>query len=83
MIHRCKVISGRTVKRDGALVVEAYETANLANPDLDALHLVEERAVRYWREQPPFAFPEAFVHGTVVVEAHIDPVDASPPNHPG
>ena len=75
VIHLCKIMSGHAMERDGALVVEAYEAANLANPRTDALHLVQDHALRYWRGQPPFVFPELIVHGTVVVEAHIDPDD--------
>lgn len=75
IIHRCRIVSGNRMERDGALVVEAFELANLANPEPGDLRLVEERAERYWLGRAPMAFPELIVHGTVVVEAHIDPAD--------
>jgi hypothetical protein len=72
-IHRCTMVSGQSVERDGALIVEAFEVAGLANPAPGDLRLVEEQALRYWHGQALFDFPELIIHGTVVVEAYIDP----------
>jgi hypothetical protein len=72
IIHRCALVAGTAVERDGALVVEAFEAADLGYPSADDLRRVEERAVRYWEARAPMAFPELVVRGTVVVEAIVD-----------
>jgi len=63
VIHRCSLGTGT------ALVVEAFETADLASPTAKDLLLVEERAQRYWLAETPMAFPEILVRGIVTVEA--------------
>ena len=68
VIHCCAMVAGRSVMRDGSLVVNAFEEANLALPRGTDLLQVEERAVRYWQGQAPMALPEVLVQGTVVVE---------------
>ena len=72
VIHRCALVAGTTVERDAALVVEAFEVADLANPSEVDLQRVAERAVRYWRAEAPLALPEVLVRGTVVVEAAVE-----------
>ena len=72
VIHRCALVAGTTVELDAALVVEAFEVADLANPSDADPQRVAERAVRYWRVQAPLALPEVLVRGTVVVEAVVD-----------
>ena len=69
VVHRCALVVGTTVERDGALVVGAFEAADLANPSPEDLRRVEERAVRYWQAREPMALPELLVRGTVVVDA--------------
>ncbi len=69
IIHRCALVDGTTLERDGALVVEAYEAANLTHPSEHDFRLVEERATRYWHAQTPMTLPELLVHGTVIVES--------------
>ena len=76
VVYRCVVVAGTAIERDGGLVVEAYESADLAQPSAEHLRRVEERAARYWRPVPPLAFPEMLVHGTVAVEAVVDPEPA-------
>jgi hypothetical protein len=69
-IHRCVFVAGASVERDGALVVEAYESADLTEPSEADLRAVAERAHRYWSaETAPMSLPELLVRGTVVVEA--------------
>ena len=68
VIHCCSLIAGRSVERDGTLVVDAFEAANLSKPQASDLSRVEERAISYWRGQAPMAQPEILVEGTVVVE---------------
>jgi hypothetical protein len=72
VIHRCSFDEGTAFERDGALVVAAFEAADLARPRAGDLRLVEERAVRYWLAQAPMALPEVLVHGRVVVEAVVE-----------
>jgi hypothetical protein len=68
VVHRCAMVAGRSVERDGSLVVDAFEEANLAQPQLADLPRAEERAIRYWRGQVPKAHPEVLVEGTMLVE---------------
>ena len=68
VIHRCAVVAGRSVERDGSLVVRAFEEANFAHPQATGRSRADEHAVRYWRGQVPMAHPEVLVEGTVVVE---------------
>jgi hypothetical protein len=79
IIHRCVLVAGTTVERDGALVVEAFEVANLASPSGEDLRRLETRAARYWRAQAPMALPELLVHGTVVVGAVVEGDDVARP----
>lgn len=69
VIHSCSMLAGRRIRRDGALVVEAYGAADLAYPSLEDLLRLEELAARYWREGDPLQLPEVLVQGTVVVDA--------------
>ncbi|MGH2614985.1 MAG: hypothetical protein ACRDJC_07085 [Thermomicrobiales bacterium] len=71
VIHRCSLAAGTAIERDGALVVAAFEAADLARPSARDLRLVDERAERYWLAQAPMALPETLVHGSVVIEAVI------------
>ena len=68
VIHHCALVDGTTVERDGALVVEAFETADLTNPTADDQRRVAERSERYWWAEGPMDLLEILVHGTVVVE---------------
>jgi len=68
LIHHCSLVMGRSLVRDGSLVVEASETTNLITPRHEDLLQLEEHAERYWLGQGPMAFPEVLVQGTVVVE---------------
>ena len=72
VIHRCSLSAGTAIKRDGALVVAAFETADLAHPRVRDLRLVEERAEHYWLAQAPMALPEVLAHGHVVIETVVD-----------
>ena len=72
IVHRCSLTNGTTLERDGALVVEAFEAANLSQPSEHDFQLVEERATRYWQAPSPMALPELLIHGTVVIEAPMD-----------
>ncbi len=69
IIHRCALVDGTTLERDGALVVEAFEAANLSHPTDHDLRQVDERAIRYWEARSPMALPELLVHGTVIIAA--------------
>jgi hypothetical protein len=71
VVLRCVLDAGTAEERDGALVVEAFETADLADPRLRDLRRVEALAVRYWVAQAPMAFPELLVRGRVRVEGVI------------
>ncbi len=73
VVWRCALVAGTASERDAALVVEAYETANLGRPTAQDLRRVAERAARYWQAQAPMALPEVLVHGTVAAEAIVDP----------
>ena len=75
VILRCTLVAGRSVERDGALVVEAFEEANLAQPQATDLPRAEEHAIRYWRGQAPMAHPEVLVEGTVLVEGIVTVAD--------
>jgi len=68
VIHCCAMVTGRNVERDGALIVEAFEAADLAQLQVTHLSEMEECAVRYWRGRTPMAHPEVLMDGTVVVE---------------
>ena len=72
VIHSCRLVAGRRVERDGALLVEVFEHADLKHPQGADLRWVEEQAQRYWRGQHPMTFPEVLVHGTVVVEGIVE-----------
>jgi hypothetical protein len=69
VVHRCALVAGTSLERDGALVVEAFEVTDLVAPSDEDLRRVEVRAARYWRGREPMALPELLVHGTVVVES--------------
>ena len=68
VIHSCTMVVGRRVERDGTLVVDAFEGANLARPQATDLRRVEEHAVRYWGGQALMVLPEVLVEGIVLVE---------------
>ena len=68
VILRCVLAVGSADERDGALLVEAFETADLAAPRPQDLRRVEGLAVRYWAGRAPMAFPELLVRGRVRVE---------------
>ena len=72
VIHRCALVEGTTVERDGALVVAAFEAADLARPSAADLQRVMERAERYWRADEPMDFPELLVRGAVAVAAVVE-----------
>jgi hypothetical protein len=78
VIHRCALIEGMAVERDGALVVAAFDAFDQLGPLAGRLRRVEERAEQYWRGQVPMAFPEVLVRGIVRVEAD----DAAPEQSP-
>jgi hypothetical protein len=67
VIHRCEVVEGFAVERDGAFVVEAFETTDLTNPSPADLRLVEDLASRYWQGNGPMTFPEMLICGSVAV----------------
>lgn len=71
-IHRCRVVAGRQVTRDGALVVAAYESTGLAEPSVHDLLCLERHAACYWRPEAVLRYPEVLVQGTVVVDAIVD-----------
>jgi hypothetical protein len=71
IVLRCVLDAGKSEERDGAVVVEALETADLADPRQRDLRRVEALAVRYWVAQAPMAFPELLVRGRVRVEGVI------------
>jgi hypothetical protein len=77
VIHRCALVAGTIVERDAALVVAAFESADLAEASVEDLRRVEEFAIQYWQGSAPMAWPEVLVNGTVVVEAVVDPTDAA------
>ena len=79
IIHRCTLVDGTTLERDGALVVEAFEAANLSQPSDHDFRQVDELATRYWRAPAPLALPELLVHGTIVVEAIVESSDEPRP----
>jgi hypothetical protein len=66
-----RLVAGTAEERDGAVVVEAFETADLADPRPRDLRRVEALAVQYWVAQAPMAFPELLVRGHVRVEGLI------------
>jgi hypothetical protein len=68
VILRCVLDAGTAEERDGAVVVEAFETTNLADPRPRDLHRAERLAARYWAAQAPMAFPELLIHGRVRVK---------------
>jgi hypothetical protein len=74
LVHRCALLAGDGVARDGALVVAAYEAADLAAPAEADLRAVAERANRYWAAAAtaPMGMAELLVRGTVVVEGIVD-----------
>ncbi len=84
VILRCVLAAGTAEERDGAVVVEAFETADLADPRPRDLRRVERLAARYWAAQAPMAFPELLVRGRVRVagviteEGDRDPFPDSP-----
>jgi hypothetical protein len=78
VIHRGQLVSGRSATHDAALIVGAFEAADLITPTMRDVQLVEERAARYWRGLAPMALPEVLVHGDLVVESVIDPGEANP-----
>jgi hypothetical protein len=71
VIHRCTLVAGRSVERDGTLAVDAFAEANLAQPQAADLPRAEERAIQYWCGQTPMAHLEVLVEGTVLVEGVI------------
>ena len=71
VVLRCVLDAGTSEERDGAVVVEAFETADLADPRPRDLRRVEALAVRYWVARAPMAFPELLVRGRVRVEGVI------------
>ena len=79
VIHRCTLVAGTTVERDAALVIEAFEAADLTDPSAAHLRQVEELAVRYWRARGSMVWPEVLIHGTVVVKAVIEAGDEARP----
>ena len=66
IIHRCALVTGTAIERDGALVAAGID---LTRPLVEELAQVERRAARYWRAREPMLLPEMLVRGTVVVEA--------------
>lgn len=78
VIHRCFLAAGTAIERDGALLVEAFETANLRHPRAIDLQLVENRAARYWLAREPMALPEVLVLGRVLIEAVVEPSEGAP-----
>ena len=71
VVLRCVLDAGTAEERDGAVVVEAFEIADLADPRPRDLRRVEALAVRYWAARAPMAFPELLVRGRVRVEGVI------------
>lgn len=71
VILRCVLAAGTAEEHDGAILVEAFETADLADPRPQDLRRVEGLAVRYWAGRAPMAFPELLVRGRVRVEGVI------------
>jgi hypothetical protein len=78
VIHRCALIEGMAVERDGALVVAAFDAFDQPGPLAGRLRGVEERAEQYWRAEGPMVFPEVLVRGIVRVEAIDGEGDQSP-----
>jgi len=84
VVLRCILDAGTAEERDGAIVVEAFETADLADPRPRDLRRVEALAVRYWVAQAPMAFSELLVRGRVRVEGviaeegELDPLTDTP-----
>jgi hypothetical protein len=78
VIHRCVLVAGMSVERDGALVVAAFDAFEQPGLLAGRLRRVEERAEQYWRGQEPMAFPEVLVRGIVRVEAIDGEGDQSP-----
>lgn len=79
VIHCCTLIAGTAIERDAALMVEAFEAADLADPSAEDLRQVEELAVRYWRARGSMAWPEVLIHGTVVAKAVVEAQDEARP----
>ncbi len=78
VIHRCALVEGMAVERDGALVVAAFNAFEQSGLLTGRLRRVEERAELYWRGQELMAFPEVLVRGIVRVEAIDGDGDQSP-----
>ncbi len=84
VILRCVRDAGTAEERDGAVVVEAFETTHLADPRPRDLHRAERLAARYWIAQAPMAFPELLVRGrlrvagVVPLEGALDPFPDTP-----
>ena len=84
VIFQCVLAAGTAVERDGAILVEAFESVDLADPRPRDLRRVEELAEQYWVARAPMAFPELLVRGRVRVEGVItdegglDPFPGSP-----
>jgi hypothetical protein len=84
VVLRCILDTGTVEERDGAVVVEAFEIANLADPSPRDLRQVEGLAMRYWVAQAPMTFPELLIRGRVRVEGVIteegglDPLAGAP-----
>src|SRR5215203_108822 len=71
VVLRCVLDAGTAEERDGAVVVEAFETADLTDPRPRDLQRVAVLAERYWVARAPMAFPELLVRGRVRVEGVI------------
>jgi hypothetical protein len=84
VVLRCVLVAGTAEERDGTIVVEAFETADLTDPRPRDRRRVEALAVRYWMAQAPMAFPEllvrghARVEGVITKEGGLDPVTDTP-----
>jgi hypothetical protein len=83
VVLRCVLDTGTAEERDGAVVVGAFETADLADPRPRDLRRVEALARRYWAGRAPMAFPELLVRGRVrvegvITEGGLDPFTGAP-----
>src|SRR5829696_1238647 len=67
VVLRCVLDAGTAEEHDGAVVVEAFETADLTDPRPRDLQRVAVLAERYWVARAPMAFPELLVRGRVRV----------------
>jgi hypothetical protein len=70
VIHRCVLVDGEALPRDASLVAVGMDLSAVLD---DELRAIEERAVRYWSADGPFAYAELLVQGTVTVTEALSP----------